>query len=333
MNLGFALRTIRWMIRDTFRQTVATKLFGVMLAITVVCTLFCLSISVRGSSANPNDNGAGGFLTDAQAKQVGEDKVKKDGLPVLGGEVSFGFGLMTVPISRHKDDSVRFVQLWLSAVLADTAGVLLALLWTAGFLPNFLEPHSATVLLAKPAPRWSILLGKYLGVVLFVGLQAILFIGCTWTALGLKTGIWNGTYWLAVPLLVLNFAVFYTISAYLAVVSRSTVVCIFGTLLFWLLCWTINFTHVKLAVSPLEGLSGLSHSLLDLAYWIFPKPLDFGGIFYESMRATGYAAPVPELDQYQQKGLFRAEWSILSSIAFALVTLWLAVYEFKQTDY
>ena len=41
----------------------------------------------------------------------------------------------------------------LAGVVADTAGVLLALLWTAGFLPTFLEPAAVTVLLAKPAPR------------------------------------------------------------------------------------------------------------------------------------------------------------------------------------
>jgi ABC-type transport system involved in multi-copper enzyme maturation permease subunit len=333
MNLGFAIRTVRWMIRDTFRQTVATKLFYVMLAITAICTLFCLSITVSADLPLTGPDAAGGYLTKPLVKEIGEEVVKKDGVKVFDGEVSFGFGLMTVPIARHKEDAVRYIQLWLSAILADTAGVLLALLWTAGFLPSFLEPQSATVLLAKPAPRWSILLGKYLGVVLFVGLQATIFIAATWTALGLKTGIWNATYWLAVPMLVLNFAIFYSVSAYLAVVSRSTVVCIFGTLLFWLLCWAINFTHVRLAVAPLEGMSGFSHTLLDIAYWLFPKPLDLGGVFYDAMRATGFSAPVPELDAYQKKGFFHAEWSILSSIGFALVTLWLAIYEFKSMDY
>src|SRR5580704_8787430 len=46
----------------------------------------------------------------------------------------------------------------------DVAGLLLALLWTAGFLPTFLEPAHASILLAKPTPRWQLLVGKFVGV-------------------------------------------------------------------------------------------------------------------------------------------------------------------------
>ena len=41
-----------------------------------------------------------------------------------------------------------------------------ALVWTAGFLPDFLQPSAASVLFAKPVPRWTVLLGKYAGVVI-----------------------------------------------------------------------------------------------------------------------------------------------------------------------
>lgn len=332
MNLAVAIRTVRWMVRDTFRQSIATRLFAVMVAITAVCTLFCLSTTVTGDLPPAGVNyDASGFITKEEAKKIGLDKVKKDGLKIIDGEVSFGFGLIQVPIKRYKEDPIRYVQIWLAAVLADTAGVLLALLWTAGFLPTFLEPQSATVLLAKPAPRWALLVGKYLGVVLFVGLQAVLFVGCTWLALGFRTGVWNGTYWFAVPLLILNFAIFYSVSAFLAVATRSAVVCIFGTLLFWVLCWTLNYTHVRLLASPVDGFAG--SVLLDAGYWALPKPLDMGGVFYDALRATGYSAPVPELDAIQQKGQFHPELSILTSGLFALVALALAAFEFKSTDY
>jgi ABC-type transport system involved in multi-copper enzyme maturation permease subunit len=334
MNLAFAIRTVRWMIRDTFRQSIATKLFWVMLAITFVCTLFCFSVDIVGGERPQNDvPDAGGMLSREAAKTIGDDKVKKDGVLVVGSDVSIGFGMMKFSSPRPKDDSVRHVQLWLAAILADTAGVLLALLWTAGFLPTFLEPQSATVLLAKPASRTAILCGKYFGVVLFVALQALVFVACTWLALGMKTGVWNAIYWFAVPLLTLNFAVFYAVSTFLAVVSRSTVVCIFGTLLFWLLCWTVNFTHVRLTAQPLEAMSGLSMGLLDLMYWVLPKPLDLGGVFYDAMMASGFSSPVPELHAIKEKGQFHPEASIVTSIVFGLATLALAAYEFWTTDY
>ena len=59
---------------------------------------------------------------------------------------------------------------------------------------------------AKPAPRWTILVGKYVGVVLFVALHATLFVGGTWLGMGVATDTWDLRYWVAVPLLVTRIA-------------------------------------------------------------------------------------------------------------------------------
>lgn len=334
MNPPTALRTVRWMVRDTFRQSLATKLFWVMLAVTAVCTLVCLSVDVSGDMPRvQNDFEVPSMLPEQEAKKLGEDKVRADGVRIVSGEVTLGFGMVKLPLGRDRVDAVKYIQVWLGAFLADTLGVLLALLWTAGFLPTFLEPQSATVLLAKPTPRWAILVGKYLGVVFFVALQALVFVAGTWTALGVKTGVWNGTYWLAVPLLAINFAVFYAVSAFVAVCTRSTVAAAFGTLLFWLLCWALNYSHLWLVAHPWEGATPASQVLLDAGYWALPKPVDLGGIFFDAVGAKGFSAKLPELEAAQAKGRFYPEWAVLTSLAFAAATLGLAAYEFRQTDY
>jgi hypothetical protein len=334
MNLPDAIRTVRWMVRDTLRQSVATKLFWVMLAATAVATAVCLSVDVTGEATPPrHPDEIPAVLPKAEADKLDPAKVRNDGVRVVSGELTVGFGAVRVPVGRNTEDSVRLIQLWLAAAVADTAGVLLALLWTAGFLPTFLEPQSATVLLAKPAPRWSVLLGKYLGVVLFVGLHAALFIAATWLALGVKTGVFCTEYWLAVPLLVFNFGVFYAVSAFLAVWTRSTVASAFGTLLFWLVCWAMNYTHLRLAAYPIDGLAPMSQLLLDIGYWTLPKPLDLAGIFHDAMRADGFVMKVDELQRAQDAGRFSPELSMLASGGFAAATLGLAAYEFEMTDY
>jgi ABC-type transport system involved in multi-copper enzyme maturation permease subunit len=333
MNIPDAIRTIRWMIRDTLRQSIATKLFWVMLAVTLVSVGVCSSVSVKGDSPTNSPLDLPAVLPPSEAAKLGEEKLKADGVRVVAGEVTLLFGTVKAPVGRNREDSVRMIELWLVAAVADTAGVLLALIWTAGFLPTFLEPQSATVLLAKPAPRWSILLGKYVGVVLFVGLFATFFIGGTWMALGLRTDIWFAAYWLAVPLLVVNFGIYYAVSSFLAVWTRSTVASAFGTLLFWLVCWLVNYTHVRLIAVPMDALTPTSMFMLDLAYWILPKPLDLGGIFYDSMQATGFSQKVPELEMIQNAGRFNPELSVLSSMGFAVGVLGLSAYEFTQTDY
>jgi ABC-type transport system involved in multi-copper enzyme maturation permease subunit len=335
MNLPDAIRTVRWMVRDTLRQAVATKLFWVILAVTLVASAFCLSVEVRGDQRpvrGPDDLPL--VMSKAQAEKLGMDKVKADGVHVISGELTMAFGAIKVPVSHSREDSVRMLELMLVAALADTAGVLLALLWTAGFLPTFLEPQSATVLLAKPAPRWSILLGKYLGVVLFVALSAMVFVGATWLALGVKTGVWYAGYWVAVPLLVVNFGVFYSVSAFLAVWTRSTVASAFGTLLFWVLCWVMNFTHHQMATNPVPGVGPAALFLMDAGYWFLPKPLDMSGIFFDAMQAEGFAASkVEELRTLQESGRFHPELSVAASCGFAALTLGLAAYEFETTEY
>jgi len=318
------------MVRDTFRQSLYTKLFWVMLGLTGLCTLFCLGIEI---DAPPERDREPGEIRDRINPRITPEAERNPGTPVIEGKVRLGFGLFEFPIGKSRTDSIRLVQLWLAGVLADTVGVLLALLWTAGFLPTFLEPHAVTVLLAKPVPRWAILFGKYFGVVLFVALQAALFVAGTWIGIGLSTNMWDVSYWAAVPLLVANFAVFYAFSAFLAVCTRSTVVSVFGTLLFWVLCWTMNFTHHRVVGFDVQGLTPLSSFLIEGGYWLLPKPLDLSGIFFEAMNARDFSAPVPELEAVRQKNQFYPELSVLTSFLFAIGVLAIAAYEFRHMDY
>ena len=87
------------------------------------------------------------------------------------------FGAFRYRTSQFPAEVVAFLQLVLAGFVADGVGVTLALVWTAGFVPAFLDPAAAAVLLAKPTPRWLLLAGKFLGVLLFVAVQALVFVG------------------------------------------------------------------------------------------------------------------------------------------------------------
>src|SRR5439155_25197293 len=133
------------------------------------------------------------------------------------------------------------------------------------------------VLLAKPVPRWSLLAGKYVGVLAFVAFFALVFVGGTWLALGLRTGVWDKRYFLCVPLLLIHFAIFFSFSAFLAVWTWSTTWTMFGSLAFWLLCWGVNFgRHAALAGASTTW-------ALEAGYWLLPKPADLGWILVEAL--------------------------------------------------
>lgn len=244
MNFASATLAIRWLIRDTFRQSVASRISWVMLVVIGTVILLCLTAGLSGvsSRADQDPRYRREWVPEREARKY-KSALNDSGVEVLGGHLTFLFGAVRAPLHRTPEKAVRQVQLILAGWVADTAGVLLALICTAGFLPSFLDPSCATVLLAKPVPRWSLLAGKFLGVLLFVLVQATVFVLGTWLALGWTTGVWDMLYLFSLPLLMLHFSVFFSFSTFLAVWTRSTIACIFGTLLFWVMCWGMNYGH------------------------------------------------------------------------------------------
>jgi hypothetical protein len=145
---------LAWLVRDTFRQAQSAGVLWLMLAVSLASAALCLTASLRDGAA-----------------------------------LEFAFGAARYPLDAGPAAAVRGLEADLAGWVADTAGLLLALMWTAGLLPSFLEPGTAPVLLAKPLPRAALLAGKFLGFLAFVAVQDGLFLVGTWLALGLRTGV------------------------------------------------------------------------------------------------------------------------------------------------
>jgi hypothetical protein len=285
-------------VRDVFRQARASGLTAALLVVSIVTAVTC-------STADVTSDGA---------------------LTLLGGAVRVIDG-----VSRPA--AVRYFQFMLAGIVADVFGILLALVWTAGFLPSFLDPSAISVMLAKPPRRMRLFLARFAGVVLFVGAQAVTFVGFTWMALGRATGEWGLAYWLCVPLLLLQFTVFFSFAALMAVLTRSTAGCLIGSLLFWLTCWAMNYgRHAVVVIDPTQGLEAAAQ-VANLGYWFLPKPADFGLILYDALDAGRFGTPLVDFQRLQDRGLFLPDWSVVTSLAFAVMLLAVAAYEFVHADY
>ena len=333
MDLPAVIFALRCFTRDTFRQAWASRLSWLMLGISATFIAVCLTVGVRGA-VDLNRGGEPHDFLPANDALAPAARASNQGVEVIGGEFTIFFGVIRVPLGRDAGDAVRFVQLLLAGGVADTLGILLALVWTAGFLPTFLDRDFAPVLLAKPVPRWALLVGKYLGVLAFVAFQAAVFVGGTWFALGLRTGIWHGTYLLCVPVLLAHFAVFFGFSALLAVCTRSTVVCVFGSLVFWFACWVMNYgRHVAVLLPESAGASPALVALADVGYWVLPKPADMGYVLFDTLGA-GKSFRAPEaFVALSTRGAFYPLLSLLTSLAFAVGTLAAAAWGLARTDY
>ena len=303
MNPFAALPALRWLIRDTFRQSLSAGAFWLMLAVSLACVLLCLTVTVVETSSD-------------------------------SGHLDLAFGAVQVPLAPGRAVAVRTLEGYLAGWIADGVGLLLTLMWTASILPSFLDPGTAAVLLAKPVPRWGLLLGKCLGALAFVFVQDTLFLGGTWLALGLRTGIWDTTYLFCLPLLLLHFTVFFSFSAMLATATRSTTACVFGSILFWLLCWATNLgRHAFLVLPDLQAAAtGLGHSV-ELAYWILPKPLDCHLILTGALQDDSPLSHVINTQALTEHGAWQPAASLLASCLCAVVLLALAAYDFVTAEY
>jgi ABC-type transport system involved in multi-copper enzyme maturation permease subunit len=347
MSLAEVIYVLRWLVRDTFRQARASGVFWLMLGVSALSILVCASVGVSGTQVPHDPHSIPEYLSEParQPRETAEQyqkrlaefraQAEKSRMVIKKSKLTLAFGAIDIDMARQPDEVVSFLQLLLAFGVADTGGLMLALLWTAGFLPTFLEPSAAAVLLAKPTPRWLLLVGKYFGVLVFVAFQAIIFVGGTSLALLLRTGEWNWAYALGVPLLLLlHFAIFYGFSAFLAVCTRNTVACLFGSILFWFVCWGMNFGRHAIVVTPeFETMPATFRYTVEAGYWVLPKPADFGMLLANALHADQDFAPAGVLLAVQQQGHLAAELSVLSSLLFTAVILSLAARQLTTTDY
>lgn len=329
MDLPQAFFVVRWLARDTLRQARSSGLTWLLVGVTSICAAFCLTMGIDGDRpmlpGRPWEDVH--YLPRSEAERFKPEFVTEAGVDVPSGELTLLFGAFRIPLSRSRVDAVRQIELLLAGGIADAAGVLLALIWTAGFLPTFLEPASACIILAKPAPRWLVLLGKLIGILLFVGIQAFLFVGLTWLALGLRTGVWEGGYFIGVPLLLTHFAIFFCFSALLAVVTRSTVAAVIGTLAVWFACWGVNYWH-HAAVA-----AGDAGPALGAAYWLLPKPADLGMLLADALNANSLFGQDSVFEEVRRRGALNLEWSLLSSLIAPAAAFMAAIWKLSRTEY
>lgn len=231
------------------------------------------------------------------------------------------------------DAAVQSLQFAVGGAGANTVGLLLALTFTAGFLPAFTDPNAALILLAKPVPRWQLFLGKFLGVTVFFTVQAVLFVAVTWLALGISTGYWSLAYFSILPVLLVNFLAFFSFSALLAVMTRSATACVVGAVLFWLVCLAMNVGRHAVIAYDLEQFSVASRLLSEASYWILPRPADSVAVLYDALHSKPLETRLTDFGRVIDKGAFRPMLSLVASLVFSLVIAVMAAYEIETHDY
>lgn len=165
------------LVRDTFREAMARKIFWGLFGLSTAMILFFLFLLridvVEGSTATLSLFGQTNRQTDV-------------------------------------DTLVRGVHGTIATFLY-SFGMFLAIFASSGLVPSLLEPGRIELLLSKPIGRTHLLLGRYLGNVLIVLANSTWLVTGVWLIFGMKTGIWTPQFLWAIATTVFLFCVLLTV--------------------------------------------------------------------------------------------------------------------------
>ena len=129
-------------------------------------------------------------------------------------------------------------NLWLT-----WAATILALVSTAGIMPEFVTGGSIELSLSRPIGRLRLFLTKYASGLLFVGLQVAVFTGLSFLVIGLRGGGWAWSMWWGVPLVLAFFSFLYCVMVLIGLLTRSTMASLLTACVFWLLVWGLHVSE------------------------------------------------------------------------------------------
>ncbi len=187
------------------------------------------------------------------------------------------------------------------AVLLFTAGIFLSLFATSNLIPSLLRQGSIDLLISKPLSRTQILLGRYFGAISIVAFNIFYLVIFSWLVISIKTTIWNFGFLLAGFMIVLTFAILFSLMTLMGIVTRSGP---FSLMITYLVLFISPFLLQRDAIYALLSAKIYGY-ILDGLYYFLPRTAELGMITQQFVR-----------------GLPITAWSaVLTSIIFAVVML------------
>jgi ABC-type transport system involved in multi-copper enzyme maturation permease subunit len=127
---------------------------------------------------------------------------------------------------------IGFWLSWLASILA--------LISTASIVPDMVTGGSIDILLSKPIGRTRLFLTRYFTGLLFVTVQVAVFTIASILVVGFRGGSWEPWFLLAIPLVVIFFSYLFCICALVGLLTKSTIVALLVTMLFWLFIFGVD---------------------------------------------------------------------------------------------
>ena len=194
-----------------------------------------------------------------------------------------------------------------------TWGLFLSVFASAGLIPSVLEPGRIELLLSKPVSRVHILLGRFAGNVLVVGLNSTYLVLGVWAILGVKTGIWSPVFLVSIAISTFIFAVLLCVVVLTGVLFESAALSTMVTVALMIISPILAQTQLMMRLLSSEW----SRQIWRTLYYSLPKVYDLGKMTLDAIQSRTFAGFMP----------------IWTSAAFGAVVLGGALLVFIRRDF
>ncbi|MGH9657079.1 MAG: ABC transporter permease subunit [Bryobacteraceae bacterium] len=228
------------LVRDTFREAFARKIFWGLFGFSTLMILFFLFIMkidvVEGTLATISL-----FGNESQAQDV-----------------------QRLVRSAHSGIATYLYSI----------GLFLSVFASAGLIPTMFEPGRIELLPSKPVSRAHLLLGRYAGSLLVVAANMTYLVVAVWIIFGAKTNVWSHQFLYSTVLTIFVFAVLLTVVVFVAVVWESSVLATIATFAVMMIGMLVAQRHL------LERLltSEWARDIVRVLYHVLPKTWDLGNL-------------------------------------------------------
>jgi ABC-type transport system involved in multi-copper enzyme maturation permease subunit len=252
----YSLTATTALIRDTFREAFARKIFWGLFGLSTAMILFFL------------------FLLRIDI--------------VEGGLAAFNLFGKTVSPTTDVDRLVRGVYGGI-ATFQYIWGVFLAVFASAGLIPSVLEPGRIELLLSKPVSRTHVLLGRYLGNVLVVSCNIVYLNLGVWTIVGVKTGIWSPMFLVSIATTIFIFAVLLSVVVLIGVMFESAALSTMVAVALMIMSPVLAQTSTMLRLLSSEW----SRQVWRTLYYSLPKVYDLGKLTLDAIQSRTFNGFMP----------------------------------------
>jgi ABC-type transport system involved in multi-copper enzyme maturation permease subunit len=226
------------------------------------------------------------------------------------------------------------LQQGLAQIFSGLVVMVVALLVTAGFVPDMLRRGTLDLLLARPLGRVRLLLSKYVGGLWFISIFATFLISGSWIALSIRSGYWNPWFLFSIVTVLATFAVLSSVSVLVGVVTRSPGAAAMIAIGVWAVSGVVVGLHHTIQ-TMLYGteVPDLLKRIFEWGYVILPKTTDLTHLNTYAL-SRSYLSPEAFVRTFGRE-LPPVDWvfSLGTTAAFTAVMLGLAAWVFRRKDY